>query len=69
MATSSSTYTLDYDTATASDLAWWVDYAKRGKAAAAHNLARGEITQEQFDVVVATCAKQAEEFAEAGYVA
>ena len=69
MATSSPTYTLDYGTATASDLAWWADYAKRGKATAVHNLARGEITQEQFDVVVATCANQAAEFKAAGYTA
>ena len=64
------TYTFkDGYTSTDSELAWWVDYAKRRTAAAAHKLAREEITQEQFDIVVDTYAKQAEEFKSVGYAA
>ena len=62
------TYTLDYGTATASDLAWWIGYGLKRVAIAQGELNHGEITQEQFDIVVDTYAKQAEEFAEAGYI-
>jgi hypothetical protein len=63
------TYTLDYGTSTASDLAWWIDYGKRRTATAERRLNLGEITQEQFDNVVTTYTEQAAEFAKAGYVA
>jgi len=69
MATSSSTYTLDYGTATASDLAWWIAYGLKRVAIAQGKLNHEEITQGQFDNVVATYTKQSEEFKAAGYTA
>jgi|TARA_R110002153_G_C13138809_1_gene480714 hypothetical protein len=69
MATSSYTYTLDYGTSTASDLAWWIAYGLKRVAIAQGKLNHAEITQEQFDNVVTTYTEQAAEFAEAGYVA
>jgi len=56
-------------TSTASDLAWWLAYGLKRVAIAQGKLNHEEITQVQFDTVVATYAKQSEEFAEVGYVA
>ena len=67
--TMETTYTLDYGTSTASDLAWWIAYGLKRVAIAQGKLNHEEITQGQFDNVVATYTKQAAEFAEAGYVA
>ena len=62
------TYTLDYGTATASDLAWWISYGLKRIAIAESELNHNEITQEQFDTVVDTHTKQVEEFAKVGYI-
>jgi hypothetical protein len=61
------TYNLDCGTATALDLAWWLAYGLKRIAIAEGALRHAEITQEEFDNVVASHTNQAEQFKAAGY--
>ena len=54
--------TSEQDTATASELNWWIAYGLKKIAIAESELIHGEITENQYQTIVSTYTKQQAEF-------